>query len=44
MGTIVGYGLWAIGGITKDDPGGSLAGRQALYAAVGGVLLILATV
>jgi rod shape determining protein RodA len=44
VGTIVGYGLWAIGGITKDDPGGSLAGRQALYAGVGGVLLILATV
>jgi rod shape determining protein RodA len=36
------YGVWAIGGITKHDPGGSAAGRQALYAAVGGVLLVLA--
>jgi rod shape determining protein RodA len=40
---VVGYGLRAIGGITRHDPGGSLAGRQALYAAVGGVLLVAAT-
>src|SRR5579862_7258174 len=40
---VVGYGLRAIGGITRHDPGGSLAGRQALYAAVGGVLLVVAT-
>jgi rod shape determining protein RodA len=39
---VVGYGLRAIGGITRHDPGGSLAGRQALYAAVGGVLLVVA--
>jgi len=44
VGTIVGYGLWAIAGITKNDPGGSLVGRQALYALVGGVLLLAATV
>jgi rod shape determining protein RodA len=39
---IVAYGLRAIDGITKHDPGGSLAGRQALYALVGGVVLIAA--
>jgi rod shape determining protein RodA len=43
VATIVGYGLWAIAGITKNDPGGSLAGRQALYALVGCVLLVIAT-
>ena len=43
VGAVVGYGLRAIGGITRHDPGGSLAGRQALYAAVGGVLLVVAT-
>jgi rod shape determining protein RodA len=43
VGTIVGYGLWAIQGITKNDPGGSLASRQALYAVVGVVLLVIAT-
>ena len=36
----VGYGIWVIGGITRHDPGGSAAGRQALYAAVGIVLLV----
>ncbi|HWB23262.1 MAG TPA: rod shape-determining protein RodA [Gaiellaceae bacterium] len=41
VGTIVGYGLWAIGGITKNDPGGSLAGRQAIYALAGCVLLLV---
>ena len=30
---VVGYGLWAIDGITKHDVGGSAASRQALYAA-----------
>jgi rod shape determining protein RodA len=40
---VVGYGLRAIGGITRHDPGGSLESRQALYAAVGGVLLVAAT-
>src|SRR2546427_12937175 len=33
------YGLWAIGGITRHDPGGSAAPRQAAYAVVGFVLL-----
>src|SRR5579862_5579733 len=40
---IVAYGLRAIDGITKHDAGGSLAGRQALYAVVGGALLVVAT-
>jgi rod shape determining protein RodA len=40
---IVLYGLRAIGDITRHDPGGSLAGRQALYAAVGAVGLVAAT-
>ncbi|HVC85911.1 MAG TPA: rod shape-determining protein RodA [Gaiellaceae bacterium] len=39
---VVGYGLWAIDGITKHDPGGSAASRQGLYAAVGGALFIAA--
>jgi rod shape determining protein RodA len=43
VGAIVAYGVWAISGITKHDPGGSLASRQALYAGVGAVLLVLAT-
>ena len=38
----VAYGVVAIGGITRHDPGGSAASRQALYAAVGGVLLVIA--
>jgi len=36
----VGYGLWAIDGITMHDFGGSLMTRQALYACVGGVLFL----
>jgi rod shape determining protein RodA len=43
VGGIVGYGLWAIDGITRHDPGGSLAGRQAIYACVGVLLLAGAT-
>jgi rod shape determining protein RodA len=38
---ILGYGLWAIDGITRHDAGGSLAGRQALYAAVGVVMMVV---
>src|SRR5439155_1534707 len=37
---LVFYGLWAIGGITLHDPGGSAASRQAAYAVVGSVLLV----
>src|SRR5437764_10897488 len=38
----VAYGLWAIDGITKLDPGGSAASRQGLYAAVGLVVMAIA--
>jgi rod shape determining protein RodA len=37
---IVGYGLWAIDGITRHDPGGSAATRQGLYAFVGALLFV----
>ena len=37
------YGVWSIDGITRHDPGGSAAGRQALYAGVGMVLLVVAS-
>ena len=36
------YGLWAIDGITKLDPGGSAASRQGIYAGVGLVLMAVA--
>jgi rod shape determining protein RodA len=42
-GAAVAFGIWSIGGITRHDPGGSAASRQALYAAVGGVVLVVAT-
>jgi rod shape determining protein RodA len=38
---IVGYGLWAIDGITRHDPGGSVLSRQSLYAVAGLVGLAL---
>jgi rod shape determining protein RodA len=41
MVALVAYGLWAIDGITHHDPGSSVS-RQALYAAVGGVVFIAA--
>jgi rod shape determining protein RodA len=37
------YGLWAIGGITRHDPGGSAEPRQTLYAGAGALLLVIAT-
>ena len=40
---LVAYGLVAIDGITRNDPGGSAAGRQGVYVAVGAVFLVLAT-
>src|SRR5919201_7170649 len=43
VGGVVAYGLSAIDGITRHDPGGSLMGRQALYAFAGAVLLVGAT-
>jgi len=39
---VLAYGLWAIDGITKLDPGGSAVSRQGLYAAVGLVGMVLA--
>jgi rod shape determining protein RodA len=38
----VAYGVWAIGGITRHDPGGTASPRQLLYAAAGGVLFLAA--
>ncbi len=38
---LVAYGLRAIDGITRHDPTGSLAGRQALYASVGAVMFVI---
>ena len=35
---LVAYGLWAIGGITMHDPGGSALTRQALYAFAGALV------
>ncbi len=43
--TLVGYGLWAVGGITRFDvPGDSdyFVVRQAIAAAIGGVALLVA--
>jgi rod shape determining protein RodA len=40
LAALVGYGLWAIDGITMHDVGGSAVSRQALYA-FAGVLLFL---
>ncbi|HEV8460239.1 MAG TPA: rod shape-determining protein RodA [Gaiellaceae bacterium] len=36
----VGYGLWAINGITKHDAGGSALTRQTTYAIAGGLLFL----
>jgi rod shape determining protein RodA len=41
-GGALAFGIWSIGGITRHDPGGSAAPRQALYAAAGAVVLIAA--
>jgi rod shape determining protein RodA len=45
LGAVLGalaYGLWAIGGITELDPGGSSLSRQGLYAGAGLVLMVAA--
>jgi rod shape determining protein RodA len=34
------YGLWAIDGITRHDPGGSALTRQATYAVAGALLFV----
>jgi rod shape determining protein RodA len=41
LGTLA-YGLWAIDGITRLDPGGSMLSRQVLYAAAGLVAMVIA--
>jgi rod shape determining protein RodA len=41
VAAIVAFGVWAIGGITQHDAGGSLASRQALYAGAGAVLMVV---
>jgi len=38
---VVGYGIWAIDGITKHDVGGSAASRQGAYAAVGVLVFVV---
>src|SRR5919201_4310365 len=46
VGALVGYGLWAIAGITQHDVLGNpnyYVIRQGVYAAVGGVGLLIAT-
>jgi rod shape determining protein RodA len=40
LAATVGFGLWAIDGITMHDVGGSAMTRQALYVSVGAVLFI----
>ncbi|MFL5955714.1 MAG: rod shape-determining protein RodA [Gaiellaceae bacterium] len=40
LAATVGYGLWAIDGITMHDAGGSSMTRQALYAFVGSLLFV----
>jgi rod shape determining protein RodA len=43
LGAVLGalaYGLWAIGGITELDPGGSALSRQGVYAGAGLVLMV----
>jgi rod shape determining protein RodA len=39
---VVAYGLWAIDGITRHDPGGSAVTRQGLYALIGALLFVVA--
>jgi rod shape determining protein RodA len=36
------FGLWAIGGITRHDPGGSATSRQALYVFAGALIMVAA--
>jgi rod shape determining protein RodA len=38
------YGLWAIDGITRHDPGGPALTRQALYTVAGALLFLVALV
>ena len=38
---VVAFGLWAISGITRHDPGGSSLTHQAVYAFAGGVVFLV---
>ena len=40
LAALVAYGLWAIDGITRHDPGGSALQRQGLYVFAGALLFI----
>ena len=40
LAALAAYGLWAIDGITKHDPGGSVVQRQGLYVFAGSLLFI----
>ncbi|HEX7082780.1 MAG TPA: rod shape-determining protein RodA [Gaiellaceae bacterium] len=42
VGGVALYGLWAIDGITRHDPGGSALSRQATYAVAGLCLFVAA--
>ena len=39
---VTAYGLWAIDGITRRDPGGSALSRQGLYAVAGAIVFLAA--
>jgi rod shape determining protein RodA len=41
LAAVVGYGLWAINGITKHDVGGSAMTRQGLYVVAGALLFAI---
>ncbi|HEY0415536.1 MAG TPA: rod shape-determining protein RodA [Gaiellaceae bacterium] len=38
--SVTAYGLWAIDGITRHDPGGSALTRQAVYAVAGTIVFV----
>jgi rod shape determining protein RodA len=40
LAAVAAYGLWAIDGITRHDPGGSSMTRQGMYAGVGLVVFV----
>ena len=40
LAALVAYGLWAIDGITRHDPGGSALQRQGLYVFAGALLFV----
>jgi rod shape determining protein RodA len=40
LGALVAYGLWAIDGITRHDPGGSALQRQGMYVFAGALLFL----